>query len=239
MSIQVHQVEYKDGDTVLEAHVAYDEAVVGPRPGVLVSHAWGGRTEFEDRKAEQLAELGYVGFALDLYGQGITGSDPEENAALMQPFLDDRAKLQKRMQLALDQLRGQKDVEGSRVAAIGFCFGGLCVLDLARSGADLRGVVSFHGLLSAPGNTDGNTMVAKALLLHGWKDPLATPAQVLELAGEMESLGADWQMHAYGNSMHAFTNPNASEPDRGMLYDPTAEHRSWDSMRLFLDEVFA
>lgn len=239
MSIQIRQVEYKDGDAVLEAHVAWDEAVSGTRPGVLVSHAWGGRSEFEDRKAEQLAELGYVGFALDLYGKGITGSNPEENTALMQPFLDDRAMLQKRMQLALEQLRDQKDVDGSRVAAIGFCFGGLCVLDLARSAADLRGIVSFHGLLGSPGNTDGNSMTAKALVLHGWQDPLAPPDQVLALTEEMRSLGADWQLHAYGNSQHAFTNPNANDADNGMLYDATSDHRSWDSMRLFLDEVFA
>ena len=239
MSIQVQKVEYRDGDTVLEAHVAYDEAVSGTRPGVLVSHTWAGRTEFEDRKAEQLAELGYVGFALDLFGKGVVGSGPEENAGLIQPFLDDRPMLPKRMQLALDQLRGQKDVDSNRVAAGGFCFGGLCVLDLARSAAELRGVVSFHGLLGSPGNTAGNTMKAKALLLHGWKDPLATPEQVLEFATEMDGLDADWQLHAYGKSMHAFTNPNANEADRGMLYDPVAEHRSWDSMRLFLDEVFA
>ncbi len=239
MSIQVRQVEYKDGDTVLEAHVAWDEAVHGARPGVLVSHAWGGRGEFEDRKAERLAELGYVGFALDLYGKGVTGNSPEENAALMQPFLDDRSALQRRMQLALDQLRGQKDVDADRVAAIGFCFGGLCVLDLARTGAELRGVVSFHGLLAPPGNTVGNTMKAKALVLHGWQDPMAPPDQVLALADEMTALGADWQLHAYGTSMHAFTNPNAADPASGLQFDAVADHRSWDSMQLFLNEVFA
>ncbi len=239
MSIQIRQLEYKDGNTVLEAHIAWDEAVHGSRPGVLVSHAWGGRTEFEDRKAERLAELGYVGFALDLYGQGITGSGPEENAALMQPFLDDRPMLQRRMQLALDTLRGTKDVDSSRVAAIGFCFGGLCVLDLARAGADLRGVVSFHGLLGSPGNTDGNAMKAKALVLHGWQDPLAKPDELLAFAEEMKRLGADWQLNAYGNCMHAFTNPNANDSAQGMLYDATADRRSWDSMQLFLNEVFA
>ena len=238
MSIQTADVEYKDGDTVFEAHVAWDEAIQGNRPGVLVSHAWGGRSEFEDRKAEYLAELGYVGFALDLYGKGVRGSSPEENSALMQPFLDDRALLQKRMQLALDQLRGQKDVESERVAAIGFCFGGLCVLDLARSGADLCGVVSFHGLLGAPGNTDGNSMQAKALVLHGWQDPMARPEAVHALATELDAMGADWQLHAYGNSMHAFTNPNADDPDSGLQYDAVADHRSWDSMQLFLNEVF-
>lgn len=239
MSIQTRQIEYKDGDTVLEAHVAWDESINGTRPGVLVSHAWGGRGEFEDRKAERLAELGYVGFALDLYGKGVLGSGPEENARLMQPFLDDRSMLQRRMKLALEQLRAQKEVDESRIAAIGFCFGGLCVLDLARLGTDLRGVVSFHGLLGAPANTGGHKMQAKALVLHGWRDPLAPPEQVIEFTKEMAELEADWQLHAYGNAMHAFTNPHADAPENGLQYDPTAERRSWDSMWLFLNEVFA
>jgi dienelactone hydrolase len=239
MSIQIKNLEYKDGDSIFEAHVAWDEAVSGPRPGVLVSHAWGGRTEFEDRKAERLAELGYVGFALDLYGKGIRGSSPDENSKLMAPLLEDRAMLQRRMKLALDELRGLAQVDPQKTAAIGFCFGGLCVLDLARSEADLRGVVSFHGLLGAPGNTDGNRMTAKALVLHGWKDPMATPEQVLEFSKEMDSLDADWQLNAYGNALHAFTNPQANDPAHGLKYDPVVERRSWDSMWMFLNEVFA
>jgi len=239
MSIQTLDVEYKDGDTVFEAHVAWDEAIQGHRPGVLVSHAWGGRSEFEDRKAECLAELGYVGFALDLYGKGVRGSNQEENSALMQPLLDDRPLLQKRMQLALGHLKAQKDVASDRLAAIGFCFGGLCVLDLARTGADLCGVVSFHGLLGAPGNTAGTAMQAKALVLHGWQDPLAPPEAVQALASEMDGLDADWQLHAYGTSYHAFTNPAANDVANGMQYDPVADRRSWDSMQLFLNEVFA
>jgi len=239
VSIQTQTVEYKDGATVLEAHMAWDASETGPRPGVLVSHAWAGRTEFEDRRAERLAELGYVGFALDLYGKSVRGSNPEENAALMQPFLDDRALLQNRMQLALDQMSQRKEVDNARTAAIGFCFGGLGVLDLARSGADLCGVVSFHGLLGAPGNTDGRSMVAKILVLHGWQDPLAPPEQVVAFGEEMGGRGADWQLNAYGNCMHAFTNPDAAAPENGMQYDPTADHRSWDAMWVFLNEVFS
>ena len=239
MSIQTRTIEYKDGDTVLAAHMAWDDTVSGHRPGVLVSHAWAGRSDFEDRKAEHLAELGYVGFALDLYGQGVTGRSPDENAALMQPFLDDRALLQRRMQLSLEQLSAQKEVDSDRTAAIGFCFGGLCVLDLARTGAELRGVVSFHGLLGAPGNTEGTKISSKVLVLHGWRDPLAPPEQVLSFADEMANHGADWQLQVYGNCMHAFTNPEAEAPENGMQYDPTADHRSWDSMWVFLNEVFS
>lgn len=204
-----------------------------------MSHAWRGRTEFEDRRAEKLAELGYVGFALDLYGKGITGSSPEENRELMAPLLEDRAVLQRRMKLALEQLRGLPQVDGHKVAAIGFCFGGLCALDLARCGADVRGVVSFHGLLGAPGNTEGGNMTARALVLHGWKDPLAPPDQVLEFTKEMDELGADWELHVYGNALHAFTNPSANDRDHGLVYDAAAERRSMDAMWLFLNEVFA
>lgn len=239
MSIHVEQLEYRHGERVLEAHVAWDEAESGPRPGVLVSHAWGGRGEFEDRKAERLAELGYVGFALDMYGKGVSGSSPEENSRLMAPFLEDRALLQERMGIALERLRGVPAVDAERTAAIGFCFGGLCVLDLARGGADLRGVVSFHGLLEPPGTTAGNRMQAKALLLHGWKDPLAPPENVMALSAEMEALEADWQLNAYGNAMHAFTNPAAADPENGMLYDPVVERRAWDAMLIFLNEVLA
>jgi len=239
LGIQTQTVEYKDGDIVLEAHMAWDDSETGSRPGVLVSHAWAGRSEFEDRRAERLAELGYVGFALDLYGKSMRGSSPEENAALMQPFLDDRGLLQRRMQLALNQLSQQKAVDRSRTAAIGFCFGGLSVLDLARSGADLRGVVSFHGLLGAPDNTDDVSITAKVLVLHGWRDPLATPQQVVAFGEEMSGHGVDWQLNAYGNCMHAFTNPAAETPEIGMQYDPVADHRSWDAMWVFLNEVFS
>lgn len=239
MSIQVKDFEYKDGGETFEGHIAWDEALTGPRPGVLVSHAWGGRSDFEDRKAELLAELGYVGFAIDLYGKGVRGSTPEENRALMTPLLEDRALLLRRLRAAHDQLRGLQQVDGDKTAAIGFCFGGLCVLDLLRSGTDLRGIVSFHGLLGAPESPQTATPRAKALVLHGWKDPMATPEQVLEFSREMDRIGADWQLNAFGNSLHAFTNPAADDADSGLLYDPVADKRSWNAMQLFLMEVFA
>ena len=238
MAIQTRQVEYKDGDILLEAYMAWDDSSSDHRPGVLISHAWAGRGELEESKAEQLAELGYVGFALDLYGKGVKGSNPEQNSALMQPLLDDRAMLQRRMQLALDNIRKQKEVDGERVAAMGFCFGGLCVLDLARTGADILGAASFHGLFSAPGNTEGNKIQAKVLVMHGWDDPMATPDQVLALADELTAMEADWQIHAYGTTMHAFTNPAADDTDMGTVYDADADRRSWQSLQLFLAEIF-
>ncbi|NOR67790.1 MAG: carboxymethylenebutenolidase, partial [Woeseiaceae bacterium] len=201
--------------------------------------AWAGRSDFENTKAEELAKLGYVGFALDNYGRGILGTNTEENSALIQPFLDDRAMLQGRMQIALEVLKGLDEVAASRVAAIGFCFGGLCVLDLARTGTDIRGVVSFHGLFASPGNTAGNKIKAKVLALHGWDDPMAPPDQVVSLAEELSSMGADWQLHGYGNTMHAFTNPQANDPDFGTVYSPDADRRSWNAMQDFLSEIFA
>ena len=238
MSLQHRLVEYTDRDTVLEGRLAWDDSVAGPRPGILVSHAWGGRGDFEDGKADALAGLGYTALALDLYGKGVRGDGPEENAALMQPFLDDRAMLQRRMLASLATLREQSEVDAAQVAAIGFCFGGLCVLDMARTGEDIAGVVSFHGLFAPPGNTEGNTIRARVLALHGWDDPMATPDNVQALADEMSTMGADWQLHAYGNTMHAFTNPAANDRNMGTVYNAAADRRSWQAMQNFLDELF-
>ncbi len=238
MTIQTRTIDYQDGDVDLQGHLAWDDAVEGKRPGVMIAHAWAGRSDFENGKAEVLAKLGYVGLALDNFGRGILGSNTEENSALIQPFLDDRAMLQGRMQIALEVLKGLDEVDASRVAAIGFCFGGLCVLDLARTGTDICGVVSFHGLFGSPGNTAGNKIKAKVLALHGWDDPMAPPDQVVSLAEELSSMGADWQVHGYGNTMHAFTNPQANDPDFGTVYSPDADRRSWHAMQDFLSEIF-
>lgn len=238
MTIQTRTIDYQDGDVDLQGYLAWDDAVEGKRPGVMIAHAWAGRSDLENGKAEALAKLGYVGFALDNFGRGILGTNTEENSALIQPFLDDRAMLQGRLQIALEVLKGLDEVDASRVAAIGFCFGGLCVLDLARTGTDIRGVVSFHGLFGSPGNTAGNKIKAKVLALHGWDDPMAPPDQVVSLAEELSSMGADWQVHGYGNTMHAFTNPQANDPDFGTVYSPDADRRSWNAMQDFLSEIF-
>ena len=238
MSLQHRIVEYMDGDAVLEGRLSWDDSIAGPRPGILVSHAWGGRGDFEDGKADALAGLGYAALAIDLYGKGVRGSGPEENAALMQPFLDDRAMLQRRMLVSLTALREQQEVDAARVAAIGFCFGGLCALVLARTGEELAGVVSFHGLFAAPGNTGGNSIRARILALHGWDDPMAPPDSVQALAAELSSMGADWQLHAYGNTLHAFTNPAANDKNMGTVYDAAADRRSWQAMQNFLEELF-
>jgi len=239
MAIVSNTVIYLDGDVVLEAFFAVDDALSGRRPTVLINHTWAGRDDFVAEKAKKLAALGYVGFSVDMYGKGVLGSNPEQNMQLMQPFMTDRAMLQKRMQAALAAVKLMPWVDDSKIAAIGFCFGGLCSLDLARTGADIKGVVSFHGLLAAPGNTEGNTVKAKILALHGRDDPLVPLEQRLTFEQEMTDAGADWQLHTYGHTMHAFTNPLANALESGMVYRPNADRRSWMAMQNFLAEIFA
>ncbi len=239
MSIISNTVGYLDDDVHLEAFFAYDDAHEGRRPAVLINHAWGGRDNFVADKATKMAELGYVGFAVDMYGKGVLGSSVEENAKLMQPFMEDRKMLRKRIYAALNAVKLLPWVDDNKIAAIGFCFGGLCVLDLARSGADIRGVVSFHGLLAAAENISNNQIKARILALHGHDDPMGPPEQVLAFQNELTKAGADWQMHIYGNTMHAFTNPVANDPSFGTVYQPDADRRSWIAMKNFLDEVFS
>lgn len=230
-------VEYRHDNTLLEACLAHD-GKAGRKPAVLVAHAWAGRSGFENDKARALAGLGYVGFALDMYGKGVLGASVEENSALMTPLLQDRTRLQARLHAALATVREQPEVDPNRVAAIGFCFGGLCVLDLARTGADLRGVASFHGLLTAPGNTGGKPIGAKVLVLHGHDDPMVPVSQVNDFEAEMTAAGADWQVHAYGGTMHSFTNPEANDPSFGTQFKATANRRSWATLVDFLGEIF-
>ncbi len=238
MAIVSNTVGYLDGDVILEAFFAYDDSFSGRRPAVLINHTWVGRDDFVADKAKKIAALGYVGFAVDMYGKGVLGSSAEENAKLMQPFMDSREKLQKRMNAALYAVKLMPWVDDSKIAAMGFCFGGLCSLDLARTGADLKGVVSFHGLLGAPGNTEGNAIKAKILALHGHDDPLVPVEQVIAFEQEMTKAGADWQLLTFGNTMHAFTNPVANNPDFGTVYQPDADRRSWLAMENFLIEIF-
>jgi dienelactone hydrolase len=238
MAIIENTVGYMDGDVALEAFFAFDDAFTGRRPAVLISHTWCGRDAFVADKARKLAELGYVGFALDMYGKGVLGTSAEENANLMQPFMENRAKLQQRMKVALNTVKLLPWVDDTKVAAMGFCFGGLCVLDLARTGADIKGVVSFHGLLGRPDNTIGSNIKAKILALHGRDDPMGLPEQVLAFQEEMTQAGADWQFVTYGHTVHAFTNPVANDPSFGTVYQADADRRSWQAMQNFLAEIF-
>ena len=236
--IQERLVEYEHAGDTLEGFLACDDTQDGARPAVMIAHAWGGRGQFECDKARALAELGYIGFAADMYGKGVRGKSKEENAALMQPFLDDRTHLQTRLGVALDALKCRPEVDASQIAAIGYCFGGLCVLDLARIGTDIKGVASFHGVFNAPGNTSGTKITAKVLALHGHEDPMAPVESVAELQQELTQASADWQIHVYGNTMHSFTNPAANDPDFGTVYNKHAAQRAWQTLLNFLDELF-
>ncbi|MEM9396469.1 MAG: dienelactone hydrolase family protein [Pseudomonadota bacterium] len=237
MAIQEQYLDYELDGKTYEAYVAWEDSRASA-PGVLVSHAWAGRGDFENKAARWLASKGYVGFALDMYGKGIRGSSTEENSALMTPLVEDRPQLQRRISGAFEVLQGLDMVDASKSAAMGFCFGGLCVLDLARVGTNVGGVISIHGLFNAPENTAGISVTAKVLCLHGYDDPMAPPDSVLALATEMTEAGADWQLHAYGQTMHAFTNPEANDPEFGTVYSPLADARAHQSIENFLAELF-
>jgi len=237
--ITERQIEYAHNGTTLQGFLAYDDSKSGPMPAIIVSHAWGGKSEFECDKARALAKLGYVGFALDVYGKGVLGSGPEENTKLIQPFFEDRELLQARLTASLDTLLSIPEVDSTRIAAMGYCFGGLCVLDLARIGTDIRGVISIHGMFGPPGNTDGSVIKAKVLCLHGHDDPMAPVDTVVALENELTEAKADWQIHVYGNTMHAFTNPLANDIERGTVYDENADKRAWISTKNFLEEVLS
>ncbi|HIG44604.1 MAG: dienelactone hydrolase family protein [bacterium] len=232
-------LEYRDGDTVLEAYVAYDDNVSGPRPAVLVSHDWTGRRDFATGKADAVAAMGYVGVAIDMYGKGVFGKDDDVdlNSSLMGPFATDRTLLRGRIDAALTATRSLEVVDSNKVAAMGYCFGGMCVIELARAGSDVLGVVSIHGIFT-PGDIPTEKITAKVLCLHGQDDPMVPPDQVLDFQKEMSSAGADWQVHAYGGTMHAFTNPAANNPDFGTLFNPDANKRASLSVENFLAEVF-
>lgn len=238
MTIQTRIFDYYDGNTCLEAFLAYDDSLVLPLPAVMISHAWAGRGDFACQKAREMAKLGYVGFALDMYGKNVFGSNPKENAKLMQPFMQNRSMLQRRILTALETARAQKEIDRNRIAAMGFCFGGLCVLDLARTSAELKGVISVHGLFNPPGNTDGNLISAKVLALHGHDDPMVPIDDVIALEKELTNAEADWQIHTYGNTMHAFTNPHANDPAMGTVYREQSAKRAWLSIQNFLHEIF-
>ncbi|MCB1085379.1 MAG: dienelactone hydrolase family protein [Chlamydiia bacterium] len=228
-------IEYHHQGKTLEAFLAFDSSAKGA-PTILIFHAWRGRDEFAIEKAKALAEKGYVGVALDCYGKGILGSCPEENQALMEPFIKDRTFLLKRMEAGVEAVIAHSAVDPKKMSAIGFCFGGLCALDLARSGADIQGVISFHGLLNPPSYV--SKPKGKLLVLHGYDDPMVPPEEVQAFEKEMTEAGADWQLHVYGKTVHAFTNPIANDPQAGTVYSPLAEARAFQSLYNFLSEIY-
>lgn len=208
------------------------------RPTVLVFHDWTGVADFALDSGRKLVEQGYNAFVADMYGEARTGSTKEEKGALMTPLMEDRGLLKERVIGALKAAEKQAECDSGRLGAVGFCLGGLCVLDLARSGADLAGVVSFHGLLGAP-NTPPQGIKAKVLVLHGHDDPMVPPDHVLQFQKEMTEAGVDWQVHSYGQTTHAFANPAANDASFGTVYSERSASRAWKSALDFLGETLA
>ncbi len=238
-ALKTQIIEYKEGDTVLEGYLAYDSSGPAHKPGIVVIHDWLGIGPYSKSRAEQLAKLGYVAFAADIYGKGARPSNPKEAGEKAGSFKSNRPLLRARVQAALAELKKQKRVDSKKLAAIGYCFGGTTALELARSGADVRGVVSFHGGLGSPTPTDASQIKGSVLVLHGADDPYVPEDEVKAFETEMRNAKIDWQIVKYANSVHSFTNPDAgNDNSKGAAYNATADKRSWIAMRDFFDEIF-
>lgn len=237
--IHTEEIEYKHGDVVLLGYLAYDDAVAGKRPGILIVHEWMGHNPYVRKRAEQLAELGYVAFALDMYGKGVMAKDAQEAAKMSSIYKNDRTLMRARATAGMEVLVKQPQVDADRVAAIGYCFGGTTALELARGGAKLSGVVSFHGDLATPTPDDAKNIKGKILACHGADDPFV-PGKVVEaFREEMRKGGVDWQLIEYGGAVHSFTNPGAgNDNSKGAAYNAHADKRSWAAMKTFFNEIF-
>lgn len=232
------KVEYEEGTTVCEGLLVYDDALKGPRSGVLIAHQWKGLTDYEKMRGEMLATRGYVVLCADVYGKGVRADNPKDASALAGKYKGDRPLLRARINAALDFFRRNERVNPKQIAAIGYCFGGTTVLELARSGAEVAGVVSFHGGLNTPTPTDAKNIKAKVLACHGADDPFVPDTEVLAFQKEMRDAKVDWQLSSYGNAVHSFTDKNAgNDNSKGAAYNAAADARSWREMEQFLSEV--
>lgn len=242
-AVQTKEVVYQDGDTELKGYLAWDDELVNADEAasagaVLIVHQWMGLTDYEKGRARQLAELGYIAFALDIYGVDNRPSDQGQAGQMAGKFKGDRELFRKRLTLGLNQLLAVGAVDKERVAAIGYCFGGTGVLELARSGADIAGVVSFHGGLDSAGPEAGKAIQAKVLICHGADDPYVPQEGIDAMIEEFNANDVDWQMIIYSGAVHSFTQPMAgNDPNSGARYDAAADYRSWGHMRLFFAET--
>jgi dienelactone hydrolase len=237
-AIRSETIEYQQGGVTLEGVLVYDDARKGARPGVLIVHQWKGISDHERQVAEQLARLGYAAFCADIYGKGIRPQTTADAGAEAGKYKKDRALLRARANAGLDTLRKQKVVDPKRLAAIGYCFGGTTVLELARSGADVAGVVSFHGGLDSPAPADGKNIRCKVLACHGADDPFVPTKDLEAFEAEMRDAGVDWRLIKYGGAVHSFTDRKADGSLKGAKYDEKADRRSWEDMKAFFAEIF-
>lgn len=236
--IKTQVIEYKQGDTVLEGFLAYDDAVPGKRPGLLIGHTWTGVSPFIRARAERYARMGFVAFVPDIYGKGVRPAPPKESAAEMGKYMSNRPLLRARTLAGFEILKSQPTVDASKLLASGYCFGGAIVLELARAGADVAGVVTYHGSLSNPTPADAKNIKGRVLVLHGADDPVVPPKEVEAFEKEMRDAKVDWQLVAYGNTVHSFTDPGAgNDNSKGAAYNEKAEKRSWIAMQDFFKEV--
>jgi len=232
------EFSYNDQELQCEGYLAYNDDNKNKKPVILIAHDWTGRTEFNNKKAEKFAAMGYIGFAIDMYGHGKNGKDNTEKKSLMDPLVSDRKLLLQRILAAVQAVSQLEIADTNKIAAIGFCFGGLCVLDLARGWQDLAGAVALHANLSSPTPAQKSNISAKILALHGHDDPLVPTSQIRDFEKEMTDAGCDWQLNIYGGAMHAFTNPLADDPGFGTVYNKLADQRSWLATKNFLTELF-
>ncbi len=232
-------IDYFDGTEACEAYVGLPTGpLAAPVPAVLIVHQWAGQGEQERETADRMAALGYVGIAIDVFGKGVRGDPAGDNSALLRSWFGDRAGLLRRLTAAVDFAKDHMATDPQRIGMIGYCFGGLCVLDVARGGVPgVMGVVSLHGVFAKPNLGTQRPISAKVLVCHGYDDPMADPAAMVGLADELTAAGADWQIHAYGGTTHAFTRKSANAPERGMNYSATADRRSWAALTDFFAEV--
>lgn len=238
-AIVTKMIEYREGETTLQGYVAYDDAIADKRPGILVVHDWMGFGPFGNQKAQDLAKLGYIAMAVDIYGKGVRPQNTDEAGTLVGVYKADRALLRKRILAGYETLKKEALVDTDKIAVMGFCFGGTTALELARSGAPIKGVVSFHGGLSTPTPKDAKNIKAKILALHGADDPYVPADEVQAFEKEMSDGHVDWQLIKYSGAVHAFTNPAAgNDNSKGAAYNERADKRSWVAMQDFFQEVF-
>ncbi|VVO44436.1 dienelactone hydrolase family protein [Pseudomonas fluorescens] len=235
----VRSVVYQIDGQPYESRVAFDASRKDPRPGLLMAPNWMGVGAGAEEIAESVAGKGYVVLIADLYGQALRPQNADEAGAAMMPLKNDRALLRKRMQAAFEALQhqGEAAVDSSKLATFGFCFGGCCSLELARTGAPLKAAVSFHGTLDTPDPADAKNIKGSVLVLHGASDPLVPKEQLPAFEDEMNAAGVDWQLLSYGGAVHSFTDPQANMPGK-MMYDARTASRAFLSMHNLLDEVF-
>lgn len=236
--IVTQSIQYEQGGVVLEGFMAYDAGMEGIRPGVLVIHEWVGLNDYARERARQLAAMGYVAFALDMYGKGVLARTNEEASKLAAPFYTDRGLMRDRARAGLEVLRRHALTDTTRLAVIGFCFGGTTALELAMSGADLRATVAFHAVLNFPDTKGLKDVNGSILILQGGKDPYMPPKDLDALWQAMEAAEVAYQINIYGGAVHGFTNPvSGSNPSSGVAYNPVAARRAWLEMQELFEEV--